>query len=139
MVQQITHQLRAGGEDWNFEEISEVAPWFESLIDFGRQADLYSDQLFSPRLFKSHLCYDVLPRGGKVITVLREPVKVLESYYHFYGGYKFDKDSLSMTGFAHMFWSNRGVMRVHGYVGLFCKHTRVPPAGVHLHYRLRRI
>lgn len=76
VLQQIAHQLRAGGEDWDFAEISDVAPWFESLIDFDREKDLCADQKFSPRLFKSHLCYDALPQGCKVITVLREPAKV---------------------------------------------------------------
>jgi len=117
LLQQLVHQLRTGGS-WDFEEISCVVPWLESCLDLG--VDPESAQVCSPRAFKSHMSWAMLPPGARVITVLRKPSKVLESFYNFYGGYKFDKAEISMDAFARDFFSNRGAMRLHG--GTYYEH-----------------
>jgi hypothetical protein len=79
-MQQIVHGLRTNGS-MDFEEISEVMPWTIVAHDCGQ--DINSEQVASPRAFKSHECYEEVPKGGKYIYVSREPREVLVSFYHF--------------------------------------------------------
>ena len=117
LLQQLVHQLRTGGS-WDFAEISDVVPWLESCLDFG--VDPQREQGSSPRAFKSHMSWPMLPRGARVITVLRKPSQVLESFYNFYGGYKFDKAEIGIDAFARNFFAHRGMMRLHG--GTYYEH-----------------
>jgi len=96
-MQQIVHQLRSGG-DTDFEEISCVVPWLESGVDMG--IDLQADQPYPFRSFKCHLLYRDVPKGSRYITVFRDPVKVLSSFYRFFEGWWFEKGSISIDEFA---------------------------------------
>ncbi len=96
-VQQIVHQLRSGG-DTDFEEISCVVPWLESAVDIGIDPD--ADQPYSFRAYKCHMLYRDLPEGARYITVLRDPVSVLSSFYRFFEGWWFEPGSISIDDFA---------------------------------------
>ena len=111
LLQQLVHQLRTGGS-WDFEEISCVVPWLESCVDLG--VDPSCDQGWHPRAFKSHLSFAMLPSGMRTITVLRQPSKVLEAYYRFFCGYKFDAADISLEAFARDYFCDRGALRLHG-------------------------
>lgn len=96
-MQQIVHQLRSGG-DTDFEEISCVVPWLESAVDIG--INPHAHQPYSFRAFKCHLLYSDLPKGARYITVFRDPLKVLSSFYHFFEGWWFEPGSVSIDEFA---------------------------------------
>ncbi len=96
-MQQIVHQLRSGG-DTDFEEISCVVPWLESAVDMG--IDPHADQPYPFRAFKCHLLYRDLPKGARYITVFRDPLKVLSSFYRFFEGWWFEPGSVSIDEFA---------------------------------------
>lgn len=97
LVQQIVHQLRSGGS-MDFDEISDVVPWIESALDIG--IDPSADQPWEPRAFKSHLMWRDVPRGGRYITVFRDPREVLPSFYRFFEGWMFASGSISIDDFA---------------------------------------
>ena len=97
-LQQTTHGLRSRG-DRDFEEITEVSPWIEMADQFGW--DLQSDQSFSPRIFKSHLDYDNIPKGGKYICSFRNPLSHLLSFYRFLEGWWFEPGAVSLDEFAY--------------------------------------
>ncbi len=96
-MQQIVHQLRSGCTT-DFEEISCVVPWLESAVDVG--IDPHADQPFPFRAFKCHLLYRDLPKGGRYITVFRDPLKVLSSFYRFFEDWWFEKGSITIDEFA---------------------------------------
>lgn len=96
-MQQIVHQLRSKG-DTGFEEISCVVPWLESAVDLG--IDPHADQPYPFRAFKCHLLYLDLPKGARYITVFRNPVKVLSSFYRFFEGWWFEPGSVTIDQFA---------------------------------------
>jgi hypothetical protein len=79
-LQMILHQLTSDGE-MEFMHISERFPWFERYAFLGRDIETFP----SPRLFKSHLPYQVIPKTAKkYIYVMRDGRDVAESYYHMY-------------------------------------------------------
>ncbi len=96
-MQQVVHQLRSGAS-MAFREISEVVPWIESAVDMG--IDPAADQAWTPRAFKSHLTWTEAPRGGRYITVFRDPMTVLPSFYRFFEGWWFEPGSVSIDEFA---------------------------------------
>ena len=85
---QIAHGLRSNG-DMSFENLGTVFPWFEVGHFFGQE--LESARLFTPALFKSHMALSELPRGGKVINIIRNPGDTLMSYYNFWADVQFDR------------------------------------------------
>lgn len=83
-MQMILYQLATDGK-MDFEHISQVSPWFEewSPLRLNFVSDLESFK--SPRLIKTHLPYQRLPKGNcKYIYVVRNGKDVVVSYYHFY-------------------------------------------------------
>ncbi|XP_046862598.1 sulfotransferase ssu-1-like [Xenia sp. Carnegie-2017] len=60
-VSQIVHQLRSGG-DMSFNDIDEVVLWIDAAYTFGDVID--AEQKYQPRVFKSHMSYNTLPKGG---------------------------------------------------------------------------
>lgn len=60
-MQQVFHGLRTRG-DMDFDDISRVVPWIETAHDLG--LDLEAPQRGHPRGFKSHLAYDLVPKGA---------------------------------------------------------------------------
>ena len=96
-VQQIVHGLRMRG-DMNFDEITSVIPWLEMAYDLGM--DLAQPQRGQPRAFKSHLRWELVPKGARYIYVIRDPKDVVVSMYHFMHGWWFETGSISLTLFA---------------------------------------
>lgn len=80
-MQMILYQLTRDS-NMDFAHIYQVSPWLELSLEFGK----YSlDSFPSPRIFKSHLSYNDIPKGPyKYIYVARNGKDVAKSYYHFY-------------------------------------------------------
>jgi hypothetical protein len=100
-VQQIVHGLRTRGS-MDFEEISLVVPWIETAGMLG--IDLDAPQVARPRAFKTHLPWDMVPRGGRNIYIVREPGDVLVSFFHFLKGVIFEGDAIDLDTFAVEFF-----------------------------------
>ena len=96
-LQQSLHGIRSRG-DMNFSEITDVSPWLEAakIGDW----NLNAEQAFQPRLFKSHLPFNQLPKGTKYVCSLRNPFSQLLSFYRFFEDWWFEKDSISIGDFA---------------------------------------
>ncbi|WP_162933000.1 sulfotransferase domain-containing protein [Roseovarius sp. EL26] len=99
-MQQIVHGLRTGGA-MEFDEITEVVPWLELAHDMGMDVD--APQVAHPRAFKSHLSWDEIPKGGRYIVVLRDPVDAMVSLYKFFDGWQFEAGSITLEDFAAYF------------------------------------
>lgn len=99
-VQQIVHSLRTRGA-MDFDEITAVTPWLELSHDMG--IDPNAQQYF-PRAYKSHLSWDLIPKGGRYICVLRDPKDALVSMYKFLEGWFFQPGSISINEFARDFY-----------------------------------
>ena len=67
-LQQTFHTLRTGG-DMDFDDISRVVPWIETSAGLG--LDLDAEQRAEPRGFKSHLGYDLIPKGANYVVSFR--------------------------------------------------------------------
>ena len=96
-VQQIVHGLRTRGS-MNFDEITAVIPWLEMAHDLGMA--LEQPQVGQPRAFKSHLSWDLVPKGARYIYVIRDPKDVVVSMYHFMAGWWFAPEAISLDVFA---------------------------------------
>ncbi len=96
-MQQIVHGLRTNGS-MAFSEITEVVPWLELAHDMGHDAN--APQVAAPRAFKSHLSWDQIPKGGRYIVVLRDPIDAMLSLYRFFEGWTFETGSISLPDFA---------------------------------------
>lgn len=79
-MQMILYQLTTDG-DMDIPHINQHSPWFEHSRRWGRGFEM----LPPPRVFKTHLLYDELPKGPcKYIYVARNGRDVAVSYYHLY-------------------------------------------------------
>jgi hypothetical protein len=103
-LQQIVHGLRTGGS-MDFDEITEVVPWLELAHDMG--VDPEAPQVAEPRVFKSHLAFDEVPRGARYVNAIRDPGDVLVSMYRFFEGWRFEPGSISLDGFALDYFVHR--------------------------------
>ena len=110
-LQHIAHGLRSGGS-LDFDEISAVTPWIEAAADL--DWDLEAPQAAQPRLFKSHLNYDDVPKGARYIYAIRDPKAVAESYYRFFEGWLFEPGSFSPDEYTRWRWP-RHENRAHDY------------------------
>jgi len=81
---QICHMLRSRGS-MDFGEITEVCPWDILAHDCGQ--DLSKDHVAAPRVFKSHESFATIPKGGKYIYVVRNPLDAFFSFYKFLPSY----------------------------------------------------
>ena len=100
-LQQIVHGLRTRGS-MDFEEITLVVPWLELALDLGIDPD--APQAAEPRAFKSHLSWHDVPKGGRYISMVREPKDVLVSLYHFHEGWRFEAGAISLEDYARDFF-----------------------------------
>ncbi|MEL7013553.1 MAG: sulfotransferase domain-containing protein, partial [Pseudomonadota bacterium] len=57
-------------------------------------------QVAHPRAFKSHLRWDQVPKGGRYIVVLRDPVDAMVSFHRFMDGWFYERGSISLDDFA---------------------------------------
>lgn len=92
-VQQIVHGLRTRGS-MDFSEITEVIPWIEVAHDI--DIDLERPQPGEPRAYKSHLSWELIPKGARYIYVVRDPGDIAVSIYHFFSGWWFEPGTISL-------------------------------------------
>jgi len=91
LMQWILHLLAHGGEPGELRHLGDVSPWFERGLATGELDGARIDALGSPRIFKTHLTAEWVPRGPRCIVVVRDGRDVAVSYYHFYRSYlRFD-------------------------------------------------
>jgi hypothetical protein len=99
-LQQIVHGLRTQGS-MEFSEIGLVVPFIESAKMLG--IDINAQQVAEPRVFKSHLTWDKIPKGGRYIISIRNPKDVLVSAYRYWEGCFFEPCSISISVFGREF------------------------------------
>ncbi|MEM6483319.1 MAG: sulfotransferase domain-containing protein, partial [Pseudomonadota bacterium] len=99
-MQQIVHGLRSNG-DMSFDEISGVVPWIELAHDM--DIDLDAPQLGQIRAYKSHLSWENVPKGGRYIVVLRDPLDAMVSMYRFFEDWFFEAGHVSLEAFAEYY------------------------------------
>ena len=89
-TQQIVRLIINRGKD-DDRIIEDAVPWVEAFCnipEIGRNYRIDVDKMASPRAFKSHFPYEMMPCGlpnttpGKYIYVVRNPKDVVVSYYH---------------------------------------------------------
>ena len=97
-LQQIVHGLRTRG-DMNFADLMEVTPWLEMTDWLG--IDPYAPQRGDFRVFKSHLGWRQIPKGGRYIVAFRDPKDALLSYYHFLSGHHWEAGTVSLRDYAN--------------------------------------
>lgn len=95
-LQQIAHGLRTRGS-MAFEEITVATPWIEVALDMGW--DLEAPHVAEPRVYKSHLTWHDVPKGGRYVCAFRHPVDTMVSFFRFFEGFFFQPGSISMTEF----------------------------------------
>jgi len=86
----------------DFDDISRVVPWIETSPTLG--IDLDAEQKSNPRAFKSHLAWDVIPKGGRYIVTIRDPKDALYSVYKFMEGWFFEQGSIALDDYAREFY-----------------------------------
>ncbi len=96
-LQQMAHCLRTRG-DMDFDDISRVTPWIETSTDLG--LDLTAEQKAHPRVFKSHLDADAIPKGGHYLNSSRDPQDVLYSMFKFMEGWFIEPGTMTPDNFA---------------------------------------
>ncbi len=96
-TQQIVHTLRTRG-DMDFDDISRVVPWIEVSPLLG--IDLDAEQKANPRAFKSHLSWDVMPKGGRYINVVRDPGDAAVSMFKFQEGWFLEPGAVGVDEFV---------------------------------------
>jgi hypothetical protein len=102
-MQQIVHGLRTRGS-MDFDEITRVVPWIEMAHDMG--IDIHQPQVANPRAFKTHKHLDEVPKGGKYISVLRDPQDAMLSLYRFFEGWVIERDAIPLKDFALEFYKD---------------------------------
>ncbi len=107
-IQQVFHGLRTRG-DMDFDDISRVVPWIETAHELG--LDLEAPQRGEPRGYKSHLSYDVVPKGARYIVSIRDPKDALVSSFRFMEGWWFEPGSVGIETFARVAYMRRGGKR----------------------------
>ncbi len=108
-TQQIVHTLRTRG-DMDFDDISRVVPWIET--SYGLGLDLAAEQKANPRAFKSHLSWDLVPKGGRYINVVRHPADVIVSLHKFQEGWFLEPGAVSVDEYAEVeFLSSRNYFK----------------------------
>jgi Arc/MetJ family transcription regulator len=107
-LQQMFHTLRTQG-DLDFDDISRVVPWIETarMLDI----DLEAPQRASPRGFKSHLAYDVVPKGARYIVSFRDPRDAVLSHFRFIEGWWLEPGAVTMTEYVASRIAMRGSKR----------------------------
>lgn len=81
-MQYTVHLFLHGTEE--FEHLSDVSPWYERSLAVGSLEASDFERFSGPRVFKTHLPYEWVPRVGKKIYIVRDGRDVAVSYFHFY-------------------------------------------------------
>ncbi len=83
-VQMILYLLTHDGKI-DFQHISMVSPFLERFLIFNIMTIAELEDYPSPRIIKSHLSYNAIPKGPcKYIYIVRNGKDVLVSFFHFY-------------------------------------------------------
>ena len=96
-LQQIMHCLRSNG-DMDYPEITAVIPWLEMALVMGIEPTAAPPA--EPRIFKTHLSFERIPKGGRYVHMIRDPEDALVSMYHFHEGWFFEPGSISLEDYA---------------------------------------
>jgi len=107
-LQQTLHTLRTRG-DMDFDDISRVVPWIETAKAL--DIDLEAPQRGTPRLFKSHLPFDQVPKVARYVVSFRDPKDAILSDYHFMEGWWFEPGSIGLAEFVERPLTRRGTGR----------------------------
>jgi hypothetical protein len=113
LVLQIIESLRSNGCT-DFEELNMEIPCLEMAWDsgLGHLLEDGASQSYLPRVFKTHSWYLYCPGvnnpGVKHVFVMRDPKKAAVSFYHFLGGWFFDKNDIDIDTFIQEFVLKRG-------------------------------
>lgn len=107
-LQQMFHTLRTRG-DLDFDDISRVVPWIETASVLA--IDLEAPQKAHPRGFKSHLAWDVVPKGARYIVSFRDPRDAVLSHLRFIEGWWLERDAVTVTDYVASRISMRGSNR----------------------------
>lgn len=67
--------------------INDACPWLERSLAVGSITPEALAELPSPRIFKTHLLRQWLPRQGKFVVIVRDPADVAVSYYELHRAY----------------------------------------------------
>lgn len=122
-MQQIVHGLRTGGS-MDFDEITEATPWIELAHDLG--LDIHGPQAAPPKAFKSHLCWDEIPKGGRYIVVMRDPVDAMLSMHRFFEGWFFETGAIGVEAFAREFYLERDARSYWAHAASWLRERRRP-------------
>ena len=98
-LQQIVHGLRTGG-DMDFDDISRVVPWIETA--YSLDIDLEAEQSGTPKAFKSHLPWDLVPKGCRYVVSLRDPRDALVSFHRFMEGWIVEPGAVPIEDMARV-------------------------------------
>jgi len=71
----------------DFRHINDACPWLERSLAVGSVTPDDLARLPSPRIFKTHLLPQWLPRQGRFVVIVRDPADVAVSYYELYRAY----------------------------------------------------
>ena len=99
----ICHQIRMQGAEPDFDEQNDVITWIEySKHLFNLDPDEHSmKQPPGIRIFKSHLPYPAVPKGGKMIYCFRDQSDALYSAYKFVNSMLCLKGRVTLSVFAN--------------------------------------
>ncbi len=101
LLQQIAHGLRTRGS-MEFDEITAVTPWIEIAYDVGW--DLKASQVAEPRVYKTHLSWHEIPKGGRYICSFRHYHDAIVSFYRFFEGWMFEPGTISLETLISWRW-----------------------------------
>eukprot|EP00210_Caulerpa_lentillifera_P006596 g6301.t1 len=102
-VQHIMHGLRSNG-NIDFNDIDAIVPCFEYLSMFGFK-DLSTSQEYQPNMYKSHMRYDLVPKGkAKHIIIVRSPCDTAVSRFYHYEDWHFKKGEITLEEFIDWFY-----------------------------------
>ena len=105
-IQQIAHGLRTRGS-MEFDEINAVTPWIEIADDVGWELD--APQVAEPRVYKSHLSWQAIPKGGRYICSFRRSEDAYISFYRFLEGWMFEPGTISLDTLLTWRWPRDGL------------------------------
>ena len=80
-----------------FNDIDDVVIWIDAAYNFGNSID--SQQIYQPRVFRSHMPYNIIPKGAKYVVVFREPCAAIYSAYRFLEGVFYTPGEMTIETF----------------------------------------
>ena len=110
-TQNIIRLARNGGKD-DGKKVSTSVPWLEGVDNYP-EVDL--EHLPTPRAFKSHSPYELMPCGlphespGRYIYVARNPKDLAVSYFHQYKSFTWGNPNISWDDYFEDFFAGRTI------------------------------